>query len=311
MIIIIDPEFQSQIPPQTPEENAALEQSILAEGCRDPLTVWGNILVDGHNRYELCTRHGIPYQTLNRDFADRDTAAAWIDENQISRRNLPPEQMSAIRARYYNRLKSGHGGDRKSKGHDVTLINAAEVTADKFGVTARTIRRDAAKAAGKVSPLKKSSLDPLLPVEQPNTITIPLPQYEEMASAKALLIASYAEIKSLTERIEELEKELANYKMPLTVIEEHQEALELMETLQSDCIDWQECAGKREFDGGMSRLEAEQAATEDLRNCYCWQGADFWESAVQDGVTVCRRCNPPVPGAEQINNDRRSYRQGE
>ena len=50
----IDPEFQSQIPPLTDDEFKQLEENILKEGkLISPLIVWGNTLVDGHNRYEL------------------------------------------------------------------------------------------------------------------------------------------------------------------------------------------------------------------------------------------------------------------
>ncbi|MFB8797701.1 MAG: hypothetical protein U7126_26530 [Microcoleus sp.] len=61
----IDPDFQTLIPPLSAIEFAALKSSILEEGCRDPLVVWTEekILIDGHNRYAICSAHGIPYQT--------------------------------------------------------------------------------------------------------------------------------------------------------------------------------------------------------------------------------------------------------
>ena len=50
----IDPEFQSQIPPLTDDEFKQLEENILKEGkLISPLIVWGNTLVDGHNRYAI------------------------------------------------------------------------------------------------------------------------------------------------------------------------------------------------------------------------------------------------------------------
>ena len=61
-VLKIDPEFKALIPPLTPDERAGLEASILTEGCRDALIVWGDILIDGHNRYEICTKHNIPYK---------------------------------------------------------------------------------------------------------------------------------------------------------------------------------------------------------------------------------------------------------
>ena len=84
----IDPEFAALIPPLLPEEFAQLEQSILSEGCRDAIIVWGNIIVDGHNRYRICSAHNIPYRTEARDFKDRDAAMLWMLQNQLGRRNL-------------------------------------------------------------------------------------------------------------------------------------------------------------------------------------------------------------------------------
>ena len=52
--IVVLPELKAYIDPLTPEEHDALERSILAEGCRDALVLWGNILVDGHNRFGIC-----------------------------------------------------------------------------------------------------------------------------------------------------------------------------------------------------------------------------------------------------------------
>lgn len=88
MQITIDPEFKAMIPQQKPEERAALEASLLRDGCRDALVIWGNILVDGHNRDEICTANGIPYRTVGMDFESRAAATEWIINNQFGRRNL-------------------------------------------------------------------------------------------------------------------------------------------------------------------------------------------------------------------------------
>jgi hypothetical protein len=56
---VLRPEFQRLIPLQSRGELLALEQSIEAEGCRDPLTVWKGkgVVLDGHTRRELCLKH--------------------------------------------------------------------------------------------------------------------------------------------------------------------------------------------------------------------------------------------------------------
>jgi 16S rRNA G966 N2-methylase RsmD len=87
-MIKIDPEFQALIPPLAWEERQQLEANILADGCRDPLVVWNGVLVDGHNRYEICTKHGIDFETVEKEFADRSEAVEWIIRNQFGRRNL-------------------------------------------------------------------------------------------------------------------------------------------------------------------------------------------------------------------------------
>jgi ParB family chromosome partitioning protein len=88
MQIQIDAEFKALIPPLAPDELAQLEANILRDGCRDPLVVWDGILIDGHNRHEICTRHGIEFQTTEMLFEDREAAELWIIQNQMGRRNL-------------------------------------------------------------------------------------------------------------------------------------------------------------------------------------------------------------------------------
>ena len=65
-----------------------LEANIVADGCRDALVLWRGILLDGHNRYEICTRLKIKFNTIELDVADRDDAMIWVIRNQFGRRNL-------------------------------------------------------------------------------------------------------------------------------------------------------------------------------------------------------------------------------
>jgi ParB family chromosome partitioning protein len=88
--IIIDQHFRDLIPPLSGEELTLLEESIIRDGCRDAILLWGDTIVDGHNRFEICTRLGIPYNTLAMDFPDREAAQLWMIANQMGRRNLHP-----------------------------------------------------------------------------------------------------------------------------------------------------------------------------------------------------------------------------
>ena len=94
----IDTEFKNLIAPLTSEEYLKLEENILAEGCREPIILWQNIIIDGHNRFDICTKHGIPYETVNKDFESKQEAMAWMIDNQLGRRNI-----SAV---YYHLSKS-------------------------------------------------------------------------------------------------------------------------------------------------------------------------------------------------------------
>lgn len=86
----IDEEFKNVLPPLSEEERDGLEQMLLNDGCRDPLVVWNGLLVDGHNRFEICQKHGIPFQVVEREFEDRAAVRIWMRDNQHSRRNLTP-----------------------------------------------------------------------------------------------------------------------------------------------------------------------------------------------------------------------------
>jgi len=86
--LIVNPLFRDLIPPLSTEEHAQLEQNIQANGCLDGIIAWKGIIIDGHNRYEICQKHGLPYDVSEMRFASRDEAKLWILENQLGRRNL-------------------------------------------------------------------------------------------------------------------------------------------------------------------------------------------------------------------------------
>ena len=106
---IIDSEFQSQIPALTDEEFQQLEENILSEGeVLSPLIVWGNILVDGHNRYKILQQHPeIPYTTrsISCTCETREDVLVWICKHQLGRRNLTPEQKKFLIGKQYHSEK--------------------------------------------------------------------------------------------------------------------------------------------------------------------------------------------------------------
>lgn len=168
MNIVIDKELQSRIPPLSESEFTQLEKNILEHGCRDPLVIWktseGNVLLDGHNRYAICTKHGLGYQTKAMELESKEQALEWIDKNQIGRRNLHPEAFKLILGRIYNRTKSTHGGNRGNqhtapKGQNVTLPDTAKELGEQHNVSDRTVKRAGkAEEAVRGSPLEPAVL---------------------------------------------------------------------------------------------------------------------------------------------------------
>lgn len=92
----IKPEFKELIQALSKEEFRQLEESIKNEGCRDAIVLWGDIIVDGHNRYEICKKHDIEFGVKQKYFADEDAARIWIIENQLGRRNVNDYQKGVL-----------------------------------------------------------------------------------------------------------------------------------------------------------------------------------------------------------------------
>ena len=100
MNITINEVLRSYIDPLTANEYAALERSLLAEGCRDALVLWNDVLIDGHNRYEICRRHDIAFNTVqNTSFGSLDDVMLWMIDNHLARRSVSDFQRGVLALR--------------------------------------------------------------------------------------------------------------------------------------------------------------------------------------------------------------------
>jgi len=166
--IIIDEEFKALLPALDKDTYALLEENLLQNGCRDSIVLWGNVLIDGHNRYEICSKHKIPFNTVSRDFASREEALIWIISTQVSRRNLSPIQLSHFRGLHYKMDKLIQGANNRyttksRRGQNVPQGRTADRLAEKYRVSSKTINRDAKvasaiEAIGEVSPTAKKMI---------------------------------------------------------------------------------------------------------------------------------------------------------
>jgi hypothetical protein len=165
--IIVDAEFAALIPPLSAEERQQLEENIAEHGgARDPLVVWASkgtlTLLDGHNRYEICTRLDLPFEIEEMRFGDRSHAEEWIIRNQFGRRNLSAyvrtqlalrlEETIAARAKAKERDRKSATCQKSDKSLPTidTKKEIAKVANVSHDTVAKVKKIDAAEKAGKV-----------------------------------------------------------------------------------------------------------------------------------------------------------------
>ncbi len=134
MNITVNEELLAYIDPLTEDEKSALESSILAEGCRDALVLWGDVLVDGHNRYAICSKHGIPFNTVQSQlFQSMDDVHLWMIEQHLGRRSLSDFQRGVLALRKKGILAA----------HNKPPTDAAPVPAPEPKVSREAVAKEA------------------------------------------------------------------------------------------------------------------------------------------------------------------------
>jgi hypothetical protein len=145
--ITIDREFAALIPPLLREEREQLKQSIQKEGCRDPLVIspfeGKRILLDGHNRLEICRRLKKPFKLIELKFASREAARVWVIRNQLARRNLS-EDMRAVMALQVYKIQAA--GSLKRRAAHAAAVRWSNERA--HGATGETTREEISKLSG-------------------------------------------------------------------------------------------------------------------------------------------------------------------
>ncbi len=144
----VDREFQSLIPPLAPDEYKQLEANLIADGCRDPLVTWQGVLLDGHNRLEICNRLSLEYQTVPKlTIENRADAKEWIITNQLGRRNLQPFQRAELALKLKPSIEAAAKEKQKESGGAVPQksakapIDTRKEVAKAAGVSHDTIRK--------------------------------------------------------------------------------------------------------------------------------------------------------------------------
>ena len=183
--IIIDEEFRNLLPALDGETYAWLEESILENGCWAPLVLWDGILIDGHNRYEICVKHDVTFNTIDMEFDSRDGVLVWIISTQVARRNMTPFQLSYYRGLHYMADKRVQGTNNQyvkqseSGQSDPFQGRTASRLAMQYKVSPKTIRRDAVVAEA-ISAIGRASPDAMRSILSGN-VSISRKQLKELA----------------------------------------------------------------------------------------------------------------------------------
>jgi DNA-binding XRE family transcriptional regulator len=153
-----DTDFKRLIPPLSKEEYDLLKKNILKDGCRDAIVVWTETLtngergrtmiLDGHNRYEICEKNKIESSIMELKLKSMDEAKIWVIQNQLGRRNLTDYQKGKLALELKTMIqekakeKQKKGGERKvSQKSDEASMRTDEELAKLAGVSHDTIHK--------------------------------------------------------------------------------------------------------------------------------------------------------------------------
>ena len=199
MQIKINEVLRAYIEPLTESEYAALERSILVEGCRDALVLWQDVLVDGHNRYQICQQHGIPFKvTENTSFQNLDDVKLWMIDNNLGRRSISDYQRGVLALRKKEIVAARVADLMAEAAAEDALIAPPEGDAAKAKPAAMplTSREDIARAArlssatiSQIEKIQKTATPELVEAVRSGTISInaaatvaSLPEADQVAS---------------------------------------------------------------------------------------------------------------------------------
>ena len=165
--------FSELLPPLTDEQLSLLEEDILKNSCYAPIIVNEDlVIVDGHNRYSICEKHGLPYRLAVFSFEDDLEAKEWALNTQKSRRNLSINELCKIAMKLRPEIEARakakqqeYYGNQYESGLSATLpkvqmetIDTRKALAEAVGVGERTMGK-AMKIEDEAPQAVKDALD--------------------------------------------------------------------------------------------------------------------------------------------------------
>lgn len=307
------PAFAGLLPPLSDEQCAALEADILQNGCYSPIIVnEDTVIIDGHHRYEICEKHGIPYRMAVFAFEDDLEAQRWALDTQKARRNLSAWELGQIALKLKPELeakaKETQGertdlylnSDKGDSGHDTTqiLADTADVGRDTMN---KIIQIDERAPA----PVKDALDNGDLSVNAGYNITRLLEKLpEETRDAAA-------------ERAVELAKQRKDYKAAFDISLDDMNALVKSDGEAADAIRAALGGGELSVNGGKEVARTLLEMPEDVREAAAADAeglagleADYRKKsqAVDDNADVAKAYNAAFERVADINGAEREVR---
>ncbi|WP_163098557.1 DNA N-6-adenine-methyltransferase [Acidithiobacillus ferrianus] len=291
MELKIDPEFKAAIQPLSSEELAQLEANIQAHGCRDPLVIWGETIVDGHHRYEICQRLGIPFQTVSMEFSDRASAKIWMLHNQLGRRNLNDYQRSEIALQlegiFKEQAKERQGTRTDLDPPIINFVPTLAQSAESIEAPTLAPRQDRQKtetehgksrtrdAIAKTAGVSHGTIDKVKAIR-----AAAIPEVQDMARSGAVSIHAASQIADLpVEEQEEIAEEIADGAKAAEALKKHVHVAQ-----NSGNNEWY-TPGEiiRTAKAAMGAIDCDPASSELANETV---GATFFYSETQNGLTL-------------------------
>jgi len=196
MQIKINEVLRAYIEPLTESEYQALERSILSEGCRDALVLWEDVLVDGHNRYQICQQHGIPFKvTENTSFRNLEDVKLWMIDNNLGRRSISDYQRGVLALRK----------------KEIMAARALELAAEAAAEDARIAPQEGEEAPKKPAAMPLASREDIARAARLSTATLgqiekiqktATPELVEAVRSGTISINAAATVASLPEEVQ-------------------------------------------------------------------------------------------------------------
>ena len=145
---VVLPEMEQLLPPLSGEQFSALEGDILENGCYAPVIVNEDmVIVDGHNRFRICEKHGLPFRMLVFSFADLLEAKQWALDTQKGRRNLDKWELGKIALKLRKDIEARAKANQSAAGGDKFSEKPLLATLPE-AVSAVDTRKELANAVG-------------------------------------------------------------------------------------------------------------------------------------------------------------------